>query len=45
VRNLLRPGRRTLRALEHDAAALAAKDEALASAQQALDLVQINWMC
>jgi outer membrane protein TolC len=33
----------TLRALEHDAAALAAQDEALASAQQALHLVQTNY--
>jgi len=33
----------TLRALEHDAAALKAEDEALRTAEQALHLVQINY--
>jgi outer membrane protein TolC len=33
----------TLRALEHDAAALSAQDEALATAEQALHLVQTNY--
>ncbi|HTT01815.1 MAG TPA: efflux transporter outer membrane subunit [Steroidobacteraceae bacterium] len=33
----------TLRALEHDAAALRAQDEALRTAEQALHLVQINY--
>jgi len=33
----------TLRALEHDAAALKAQDEALASAEEALHLVQANY--
>lgn len=33
----------TLRALDHDAASLAAQDEALASAAQALHLVQVNY--
>ena len=33
----------TLRALEHDAAALGAQDQALASAQEALHLVQANY--
>jgi len=33
----------TLRALDHDAAALRAQDEALASAKEALRLVQINY--
>jgi outer membrane protein TolC len=33
----------TLRALEHDAAALKAQDEALRTAREALRLVQINY--